>query len=153
MIKKCPNCGAAVEHNYNHKCPYCRTYLHITDEEIKKLNNVDIRIEDVKIERSPIRDTVMITLRGFSIPRLHWYEEGNVDTGEIFISGSDNSKPIGYRIEIPIKEFYDSYYSGKFENILKIVEASLPPVFRENTYLIYDKILEKLYSKEGKLNI
>ena len=153
IIKKCPNCGAAIEHNYNHKCPYCRSYLHITDEEIKKLNNVDIRIKDVEIERSPIRRTILITLRGMSIPKTHWYEEGNTDIGEIVISGSDNWKQIGYRIEIPIEDFYESYYSGHFENILEKVEASLPPVFRENIYLVYDKILEKLYPKEGRLNI
>lgn len=107
-------------------------------------------INYAEIERSPIRNSIFITLRGMSIPKAHWYEEGNTDIGEIIVSGSDNWKPIAYRIEVPIDVFYESYYSGHFENILEIVEQSLPPIFRENIYLVYDKILEKLYPKAGR---
>ena len=44
ILRKCPNCGASIEHNYNHKCPYCRTSLHMTDEKIRELNNLTSNI-------------------------------------------------------------------------------------------------------------
>ena len=146
----CPNCGAPIEHYYNYQCPYCKTFLHNTDEQIKKLNNVDIRIKDVEIERSPITDTIMITLRGFSVPKGQWYEEG---LQEIIISGEDIGKPIGYRVQIPIRCFYESYYSGHFGKILEIVVDSLPPLFKENEHIIIEKLLEKLYPRDRRLKI
>lgn len=137
LLRNCPNCGAAIEHNYNHKCPYCRTYLHITDDRIKKINNCDIKVERVDIERNPIMHGYMITVRGFSTPKYHYLEEFNDDN--YIISGNDIGIPIGYRIEVPMKIIYDNP-----EELLKYIHSCIPPQLC-NGYN-EDKILQECFN-------
>ena len=145
LIKKCPNCGASIGHNYNHKCPYCRTDLYITNEEIKKINNVDLKIEEVIFEKNIQFHSMIITIYAMSIPKAQWYEEG---IEEIVISGDSYGKRIAYRILIPLDLYYENYFKGNFVNIVKIIQNSLPPVFDErNRFIIYDKVMKKLYQE------
>ena len=123
LVKKCPNCGASIEHNYNHKCPYCRTNLHMTDEEIKKINNCDIRIDRVDIERNPLRHGFIITIYGWSTPKFHYLEEINNDN--FVVSGSDIGKRIGYRMEVPMEVIYSTHFN--FDQIIKFIDNSIPP--------------------------
>lgn len=140
----CPNCGAPIEHYYNYKCPYCKTFLHNTDEEIKTLNNCELSHIDVDMEISPIAWEVLITIRAVSVPRLSWYEEGVKD---IVISGNDIGKRVGYRIAIPIDEFRAIDDS----NFIKRIINSLPPIFERYGNEIIDKIMEKRIEMEYRV--
>lgn len=120
LSKKCPNCGAEIEHNYNHKCPYCRTYLHITDDKIKKINNCDIRVDKIEVEGNPIRYGYIVTIRGFSTPKLHYLEEFNDNS--YILSGDDIAVPIGYKIEVPMEIIYND-----FEKLAEYIYNSIPP--------------------------
>ena len=146
----CPNCGAPIKHYYNYNCEYCGTFLHNTDEQIKKIENADIRIKRVDIERSPIEHSILLTIYGVTFPRTHWYEEGQ---SEIVISGDNLGTPVAHRIKIPIDYFYETYYDGHFEKILKIIQDSLPPIFKQEGYFIYREVVEKLYRADRRLNI
>jgi len=141
IAKKCPNCGASIEHNYNHKCPYCRTSLHMTDEKIRKLNNCKIKVKDVYIERELFRHELVITIVGISIPKMQWFEEG-IDS--IVVSGDDIGKRIGYRIAVPLEEFYHEATPNK---IIERIIRSLPPAFEESQDFILYEIIDKFYSK------
>lgn len=153
-MTNCPNCGAPIEHYYNYQCKYCKTFLYNTDEEIKKINNVNIKVKRVEIERSPINNNIWITIYGVSWPKANWYEEG---IGEIIVSGDNVSlgNPIAYRIQIPMNLFYEYEYDGNFEKILDIVDNSLPPVFKEEKYFIFNEIMQNLHSltNKNRLNI
>lgn len=107
IVKKCPNCGASIEHNYNHKCPYCRTDLYMTDEEIKKINNCDIKVDKVDIERNPLRLGFIVTIYGWSTPKFHYLEEFN--DNNFIVSGSEIGKRLGYRMEIPMEILYKDF--------------------------------------------
>lgn len=120
IVRKCPSCGASIEHNYNHKCPYCRTYLHITDDNIKKINNCDIKVDRVDIERNPLRHGFIIKVIGWSIPKFHYLEEINNDS--FVVSGNDMGKRIGYAMEVPMEILYNN-----FEKLPEYIYSCIPP--------------------------
>ena len=36
--RKCKNCGAPIEHLYNHKCPYCHSFIDFNIEKTEEIN-------------------------------------------------------------------------------------------------------------------
>lgn len=141
LVRKCPNCGASIEHNYNHKCPYCRTSLHMTNEKIRELNNCSIKVDRVEIERQMLEHNLVLTIMGWSIPKMHYYEEG-IDT--MIVSGDDVGRRVGYRIAIP----YEMFFREESPNqLIDYVIRSLPPAFEESGHQIIDSIVEKFYKR------
>lgn len=141
LVRKCPNCGASIEHNYNHKCPYCRTSLHMTDEKIRELNNCTIKVKNVYIEKNIVRNNFIITITGISVPKVQWYEEG---IESIVVSGDDIGKRVGYRFEIP----YEMFYKSTPDELIRFIIESLPPVFEESEGYIIDSLLDKYYLRK-----
>lgn len=133
----CPNCGAPIEYYYNYKCKYCGTYLHNTDEELKKINNCDYRIDDVYIERNPLRMSFILTIVGYTTPKMHYFEEGIDDS--YIISGKEIFKKVGYKIEIPIDLIYERDDRKFIDYILNSIPSELCNGYNEN------KILSKCY--------
>ena len=149
VLKKCPNCGANIEHNYNHKCPYCRTALHVTNEQIKTINNCDIKIDRVEIERNPIANGFLVTVRGWSTPKFHYLEELN--DNNFVVSGNDVGVPIGYRMEIPAEILYDN-----FIKLPEYIYSCIPPQLCNgyNEDKIVSECLDFFLNRSGKrLNI
>lgn len=145
----CPNCGAPISHYYNYKCDYCGTFLHNTDEKIKKLNNVDIHIEDIDVEYEPIIHKVLITLRGYSIPRVQFYEEG---FDNIFVSGEDVGRRVGYRIALEMDDVLKFMANDDPAYLIDKLDKSLPPIFDKHqiVYRTMDKILDWRFHRDGK---
>ena len=143
ILKKCPNCGNPIEHNYNHKCPYCRTYLHITDDEIKKINNCEYKVENVYLERNPIRYSFILTIIGWTTPKFYNYEEMEKDA--FVVSGEDIMKRVGYRIELPMELIMKS----DDRELVNYILGSIPPEFC-NGYN-EDKILQGFFENFRKI--
>ena len=142
----CPNCGAPIEHYYNYQCKYCKTFLHNTDEEIKKIKNTNIHFRNVEIEKDFLSRDILITIYGITFPKAHWYEEG---IGEIVLSGDSVSlgTPVAFRIKIPFNLYYKSYNEGSFNEILEYIDYSLPGIYEDIKYRIFDEIIEKMYNR------
>lgn len=137
-IQKCPHCGHVIEHFYNHKCPYCRQMLYVTDDTIREYNNCDLKIKDVLLERIPERAEWGLTVYAYAVPKVQWFEE---ETAYGFItSGNDIGKPVGYRMSIPT----EIYYRGRqdINSLIDFIEKSLPPLFEKYNYEIIDKVLQ-----------
>lgn len=143
LIKKCPNCGASVEHYYNHKCPYCRTNLHLVDETIKKINNCDIKIDKVYVERYPLTNDYILTILGWSTPKFHYLEEFN--NNGFIISGADVGNRVGYKIRLPIEFFYKN---DNYEQLLSYIEHSIPKQLADtyNANKIFQEVLHFLHN-------
>lgn len=141
-VKKCPHCGAVIEHNYNHKCPYCRNYLHITDEKIREINNCDIIIKKVIVEESMFRNSRVVTLIGISTPKFFNYEEG---ISSVVVSGDDLGKRVGFRFEIP----FNLIYKADDKEMVDFILSSLPPVISDyrNQDFIIREIMDKIYKR------
>jgi hypothetical protein len=139
----CPNCGAPIEHFFNYQCRYCGTFLHNTNEKIKEFNNCDIKVTNVDIERYIHTMNYIITITGWSTPKVMWYEEG---INNFIASGEDIAKRVGYRIEVPFEYFKDLTPDRLIDYIIR----SLPRIFEENQYIIIEKVLDKFY-RIGKI--
>lgn len=135
-IKKCPHCGHVIEHFYNHKCPYCRQMLYVTDDTIKEFNNCDLKIKDVILERSHLRADYIIIIYAYSYPKVQWFEE---ETEYGFITSSnDVGKLVGYSMSVPM----ELLYNHNLNEFIDFIERSIPPIFERNKFEIIDKILD-----------
>lgn len=47
-MKRCPNCGAPIQHYYNYHCEYCGTFLKNTEEEIKQKKYIEFWESEVQ---------------------------------------------------------------------------------------------------------
>jgi len=136
MITNCPNCGGAIAHSYNHRCQYCGTFLHITDDNIKKFKNYDINNIKVSLDRYPMSCDYILRIYGYSSPKIYQYEETDkTDLADVF--SIDEVKPVGYNIKIPMKYLYEN----NLDKILNFVFNSLPPIFKDN-WEVQNKIID-----------
>ena len=110
----------------------------MTDETIKKINNCDYRIDDVDIEKNPLEWGYILTVRGWTTPKMHFYEENNNDA--FIISGDDIPKRVGYKISLP----QELLFHGNLERVIDFVLNSMTPDlcngYNEN------KIIDKVYN-------
>lgn len=94
-MNNCPNCGACIEHKYNHNCPYCGTLLDfrvpIKDEiNPRYMQNVELKY----IERIPEADGFMFVFVGDYIKWQEAIEYGNVDNfNTTIILSAEDIKP------------------------------------------------------------
>ena len=119
MLKKCPNCGANIEHNYNHKCPYCRTYLHMTDEQIKTIKNCDIRVDKINIDIDHITYSYIVKVYCWSTPKAFYIEEFNEN--KYVISGDDIGKRLCFMFRLSIESVYCD-----IDHLPEIIYHSIP---------------------------
>ena len=113
----CKNCGAPVEHTYNHRCKYCNSILDFNEPkedaiEVKAEDLVNIELRDIEI--IPYNNTFRFTFSGFKCPMPKIYEydgEGTcVSKSEVYI----NPPKCGFLIEISI-ESLEKYGMGYLE--------------------------------------
>ena len=67
---KCKNCGAPVEHSYNHRCPYCHAIFdfNVKLNEIEEVKIEDMRnVELVEIERNHLFNTYRFFLLDINV--------------------------------------------------------------------------------------
>ena len=77
----CKNCGAPIEHTYNHMCPYCHSICDFNEPEenvveVKAEDLVDIKLKEIR--RIPEYDKIQLVFVGFKCPMPKVYEfDGN----------------------------------------------------------------------------
>lgn len=103
----CKNCGAPIEHSYNHRCPYCNTLFDFNEPE---KNVIEVKPEDLvnvelrSIERTPERDSIILVFSGYkcTMPKVYEY-----DGKGTYISRMEqyiNPPKCGFCIELPLYE-------------------------------------------------
>ncbi len=105
--RNCKNCGAPIEHSYNHKCPYCKTLFDFNVQDNKKVelhswDMVDLKLRE--IEREHITNNIRLVFEGYKLESPVVYEYDGENT---FVSKSINyiNPPKSYFfVEIPIFE-------------------------------------------------
>ena len=82
--RNCKNCGAPIQHSYNHKCPYCDTLYDFNEPtdnvvEVKPEDLYDIHLVDVY--KTPIRVfATVFVFHGYKLdkPKVYEYNGNNV---------------------------------------------------------------------------
>lgn len=100
----CKNCGAPLEHSYNHKCPYCNSLFDFNEP---KENTIEAKPEDLinielrQVERAFITDNLILVFSGFKCEMPKVYECNNnayVSKVETYI----NPPKCSFCIELPL---------------------------------------------------
>lgn len=142
--QQCPNCGASVNHRYNHNCPYCRTFFNFNVEKVKEINprymeNVKIRA----IERMHEVDRIRIIFIGDYRPYSDVLEYGEDMATMIINYDSFIPKKVHYAISIPVRDFYEFEKKGNVE----VIFEHLP--FELDKREIYKALMEFRRNKYG----
>lgn len=105
--RNCKNCGAPLEHSYNHKCNYCGTLFDFNEPEentitIKPEDLVDVKIRD--ISRNPLSYSLILVFTGYKLPMPKIYEYNGKDTYISKVEEYINPPKASFLLEIPLFE-------------------------------------------------
>ena len=118
--RKCHNCGATIEHLYNHKCPYCRTFI---DFNISKTEDINPRymydVEVRNIEHEPYSNRIVMYFKGKYLKASECLEYVNNNTLMRIDYESMQPKDVMYAISFEQKEFFDVMYENKIEEFMQ----------------------------------
>lgn len=105
-IKNCPNCGAPIEHRYNHQCRYCKTFFDYRIREVEEINPCYLKNLKVKcIEHEPFTGDIILIFKG---DYVKWQEalEYSKNNTTILLSADDiKPKEINYAIHFDYFQF------------------------------------------------
>lgn len=97
----CPNCGAAIEHRYNHKCPYCKTFFDYRVERTEEINPRYLKnVKLIRFERIPESMDFVLIFEGDYVKWQEAIEYGKANTTIILNSDELMPKKIRYAIQI-----------------------------------------------------
>lgn len=120
QMLNCPNCGAPIEHRYNHQCSYCKTFFDYRVEKTKEINpKYMINVKINGIEHIPFQDKILIHFIGDYQPYHEILEYSKDMTTMIMDYESFIPKKVCYAIAIPMRDFIEFDRTG---NIYKIFE-------------------------------
>ena len=107
---------------------------------------MEIKIEHVDLVRSPLKADYILTLRGWTVPKMYYLEE--MYKNDFVISGDNVCKPIGYNIKVPMEMFY----RNDEKEIIDYIFHCLPPELSDGRteQLIIEKIYEERSNKWKK---
>jgi hypothetical protein len=117
--RNCKNCGAPIEHSYNHRCKYCDTLIDFNEPEMntiqvdpKDLVNLELR----EIMRRPETNRYVFIFSGYKLQKPKVFEVENgvyVSKVETYV----NPPKCSFCIELNKKEV-DDYQLPYIENAL-----------------------------------
>lgn len=109
--RNCKNCGASIEHSYNHKCSYCGTLFDFNEPEentiaITPEDLVDVKLRDIR--RDFLSNSLILVFTGYKLSMPKIYEYNGKDT---YISRAEeyiNPPKASFLLEIPLLEIEKS---------------------------------------------
>lgn len=121
QTKQCPNCGAAIQHKYNHNCPYCRTFFdfrikHTEEINPRYLTNVELK----EIKRDHCSDKFVFVFTGDYVKWQESLEYGKNNTTIVLSADDIKPKKICYAIAFDFKEMANLQMNN-FEPLFKIL--------------------------------
>lgn len=79
--RKCKNCGASIEHLYNHKCPYCRCFIDFNITQTEDINPrylYDVEVRNIEFE--PFSNKMVMYFKGKYLKASECLEYTNGNT-------------------------------------------------------------------------
>lgn len=118
--RKCKNCGASIEHLYNHKCPYCRSFIDFNITQTEDINprylyDVEVR----NIEYDPFNNKMVMYFKGKYLKASECLEYTNDNTLMRIDYQSTQPKDVMYAISFEQRDFEQLIYE---KNIYKFME-------------------------------
>jgi len=106
--RNCKNCGAPLEHSYNHKCKYCNTLYDFNEPmektiEVKPEDLINVELRD--ITRMPVNNSFILIFSGYkcSMPKVYEYD-GKANLYVSKVEEYVNPPKCSFCIELPVYE-------------------------------------------------
>lgn len=119
--RNCSNCGAPLEHSYNHQCKYCGTLYDFNEPEEKTVRLHPYELVDLKyrgVEKDFISNSLLIRFEGYKLEEPKVYEHNGND---FFVSKAINyiNPPKSFFfVQIPIEDLEEHGF-GLLEHIIR----------------------------------
>lgn len=118
----CPNCGAPIEHRYNHKCLYCGTFFDYRVERTEEINPRYMRdVKLIEIERCIDRHALRLIFEGTYLKVAEALEYGRNNTVFRVDVEALTPKRVFYSIMVDMIDFQ----RHDIENIFKYLPFEL----------------------------
>lgn len=114
--RKCKNCGATIEHLYNHKCPYCRTFIDFNISKTEDINPkymYDVEVRNIDYE--PYSNSIVMYFKGKYLKSSESLEFTNGNTLMRIDYESTKPKDVMYAISFEEEEFIDIMYQNRID--------------------------------------
>lgn len=139
----CPNCGAPIEHRYNHQCSYCGTFFDYRVEKTKEINPRYMTNVKVKsIEKSYLKHNIQVLFEGDYRPFSQALEYGRQSDVFVFDAEEFKNQKVYFRVEVPIVELISSEFNPScilsclpFEMDADVILEALWEFEKENRWL------------------
>lgn len=118
--RKCKNCGASIEHLYNHKCPYCRSFIDFNVEKTEDINPrymYDVEVRNIEYDFTT--DRIIIYFKGKYLKASEALEYTNGNTLMKINYESMQPKDVMYAIGFEKREFYDIMYKNDIHKFIE----------------------------------
>lgn len=118
--RKCKNCGASIEHLYNHKCPYCRSFIDFNIEQTEEINprymyDVEVR----NIDYDFVTNRMVIYFKGKYLKASETLEYTNNNTLMRIDYQSMIPRDVFYAVSFSKEEFYDIMYKNDIHKFIQ----------------------------------
>lgn len=118
--KNCPNCGAPIEHVYNHQCPYCKTIHNFNVEEKEEINPRYLRnVKLVDVYHDHCSYSMILRFRGEYMPFSEVLEYSKGNTNMVIKAECTRPKDVNLSIRIDMADFMELSQRGNLERFLK----------------------------------
>ena len=105
--RKCKNCGASIEKLYNHKCPYCRSFIDFNIDKVEEINpRYMYDVEVVDIFREPKTNRMVMYFKGKYLKASEALEYTHNGAMVKIDYESNKPKDIMYAVSFDLDEFY-----------------------------------------------
>jgi hypothetical protein len=111
--RNCKNCGAPIEHSFNHKCPYCGTLFdfNVNEKDITKVEPRELReIRLVDITNDYITNSLIFKFKGFKLcePIIYEHNSQNEFVSSAFVEQYLNPPMCGFILDIPLNDLREN---------------------------------------------
>ena len=126
--RNCINCGAPLEHSYNHKCKYCGTLYDFNEPKEKTIefHSYDmVNVHFLKLERYPLTNDIIMYFDGIKLeePTIYEYQDNRFVSKTI---NYVNPPKAFFAIQLNIKDLEEHgihYLWSTIENYIRPTET------------------------------
>ena len=114
--RKCKNCGAPITKFYNHKCPYCRSFIDFNIAKTEVINPrylYDVEVRNIDYE--PFSNRIVMYFRGKYLKASEALEYTNNNAFIRIDYESTKPKDVMYAISFEREEFYRILHEGRID--------------------------------------
>ena len=141
----CINCGAPLEHSYNHKCSYCGSLFDFNEpkEDVVECRSYDlVDVKFVDAEKDFISNSILLLFEGYKLeaPKIYEYDG---DSGICVSKAVDIRKQPKAHFIISLREYELENYGGEY--LISMLHHYIRPTEIDNIKKQYNEMFARIF--------